>query len=65
MNITIKIKKIREAKGYSQEYMAKKLGIAQSTYCKMEKNARLINFENIVGLAGVLETEIVEIIKEV
>ena len=35
-----KISLIRNARGYSQEYVATKLGIAQNTYWKIEKNEK-------------------------
>ena len=62
MSISLKIKTLREVKGYSQEYMANQLGISQSTYCKMEKNERMINFQNINKIASILETKMVEIV---
>jgi len=37
-NISINIKKIREKKGFSQEFVAEKLGINQSTYGKLERD---------------------------
>jgi len=61
MSITLKIRKIRESKGYSQEYMANKLGITQSAYCKMEKKDRKINFDNINRIADILELKTLEI----
>lgn len=62
MDITLKIRKIRESKGYSQEYMAYKLGISQSAYCKMEKSDRKMNFENISKITELLEVEFVELV---
>lgn len=35
-----KISMIRLARGYTQDYMAKKLGIAQNVYSKIEKNEK-------------------------
>ncbi len=57
MNIVSIIRKLRNEKGYSQEYMAYRLGITQSTYCKIEKDDRKINFENITKIAAILDTE--------
>src|SRR5690554_581829 len=59
------IKKIREDKGLSQEYMAMKLGISQSTYTKVERGEvnlyvdRLLKIVKIldVGLARVFDEE--------
>lgn len=62
MDITLKIRKIRESKGYSQEYMAYKLGISQSAYCKMEKSDRKMNFEKISKITELLEVEFVELV---
>ena len=36
MELGIKIKKIRESKNYTQEYMSNKLNISQNTYSKIE-----------------------------
>lgn len=35
-----KITSIRMARGYTQEYMAKKVGIDQQTYSRIEKDAK-------------------------
>jgi transcriptional regulator with XRE-family HTH domain len=37
MEIGTKIKKVRELKNYTQEYMAQKLNVSQSTYSRYEK----------------------------
>lgn len=46
--ISSRIKKIREKKGLSQEYMANGLNISQSAYCKLEKNDRSITIERLL-----------------
>ncbi len=63
MSIVKKIKEVRKAKGYSQEYMAGKLGITQSAYCKMENDDRKINFQNINVISSALGMEVLELIK--
>ncbi len=55
------IKKIRMMKGYTQEYMADKLGIAQNTYSKYENNSEKLPFETIERIAEVLEVSLNEI----
>ena len=40
IKIGAKIRRIRQLKGYSQEYMATSLGITQNSYSKLE-NCRL------------------------
>ena len=62
MKISLKIKKMRELKGFSQEYMAYKLGVTQSAYCKMEKEDKRINFENIGKITEALDVELVELV---
>lgn len=37
MEIGTKIKKVRELKNYTQEYMAQRLNVSQSTYSRYEK----------------------------
>jgi transcriptional regulator with XRE-family HTH domain len=56
-----KIKKIRMMKGYTQEYMADKLGIAQNTYSKYENNSEKLPFETIERIAEALEVSLNEI----
>ena len=63
VNIALRIRKLREAKGFSQDYMAKQLGITQSAYCKLESNNRKINFENINKITSALGVDIVEIVQ--
>ena len=52
-----KIRKIREIKGYSQEYMSSKLGIAQNSYSKMERGETNVDEEKLSQIAIVLEVE--------
>ncbi len=46
-----KIKTIRELRGYSQEYLAGKLGIAQNTYSKIETNQTKLTAEILEKLS--------------
>lgn len=41
MNIILE----RTKKGYSQEYMAERLGIGQKTFCKLEKGHTKLSVE--------------------
>ena len=50
-----KIQTIRTLRGYSQEYMATKLGIAQTTYSKLERDeTKKIDDELLKKIAQVL-----------
>jgi len=52
------IKKIRESKGYSQEYMAKKLGIATVNYGKIERGITHMTIEKLRSISDILEKNI-------
>jgi len=54
MNQIFNIRKIRETRGFSQEYVADKLGVSQSAYCKMERNIRKVAFGNVLKITNVL-----------
>ena len=57
-NIGFNIRKIREKKGFSQDYVAEQLGINQSTYGKLEKDASKMSFERLSKIAEVLEADL-------
>jgi transcriptional regulator with XRE-family HTH domain len=52
------IRKIRENKGLSQEYIAYKLSINQSTYSKIENNQIRLDTIKLKQLASILETTV-------
>ena len=49
-----KIKTIRELRGYSQEYMADQLGIAQNTYSKIETGQTKLSAEKLKQVTEIL-----------
>ncbi len=55
-HIAQNIRKIRESKGFSQEYVAFKLGITQSTYSKIEKDVSNISVKRLFDISAVLDT---------
>ncbi len=59
-----KIRKYRELKDYSQEYMAQKLNINQSQYSRIEKNASDISIEKALKICETLEISISELLDE-
>ena len=61
-NILMRIKKIRIDKGYSQDYMADRLGISQNAYHKLERGHTRIHLEKFIDIAKILEIEISELI---
>ncbi len=57
------IKTIRETKNYSEEYMADKMGISQSTYNRKENGEGDFTLTELINLAGVLEVSVSKIIE--
>ena len=62
MNTCIKIRKKRNEKGFSQDYMAIQLGVSQKTYGRLENGESKIDLEKISNLANILETNPVELL---
>lgn len=60
-NIGTKIRQIRELKGYSQEYIADKLGISQRAYSKIETGKTGANWGRVTQIAEVLEVDPLDI----
>jgi transcriptional regulator with XRE-family HTH domain len=53
-----RIKEIREHNGWSQEYVAKKLDISQSYYCKIESGAEELRVSLLEKIIAVLDINI-------
>jgi transcriptional regulator with XRE-family HTH domain len=56
------IAKIRKNKGFSQEYLADKLGMKQSGYALIEKGDRGLQYELLLQIAAVFEMDVIDII---
>lgn len=52
------IRALREAKGFSQEYMADMLEISQSTYACLESGKTSMRLERLFKVLEILETDI-------
>ena len=61
-NIGINIRKLREKKGFSQEFVADKLGINQSTYGKLERDISNVTLDRLFKIADVLEEDITTVL---
>jgi len=55
MDIGLNIKKIRELKGYSQDYMASQLEISQRQFSRIEKNEVDLNLSRLTEISKLLE----------
>lgn len=56
------IRVLREVKGFSQDYMANRLGISQPAYANFEAGRVSINLERLQQVADILEVELSDII---
>lgn len=57
------IRKHREIKGYSQEYMAHELNINQASYAKLENNSTKITVDRLFAISKLLETDVADILE--
>jgi transcriptional regulator with XRE-family HTH domain len=58
-----KIRKVRLAKGYKQEYVAHKIGLGQTGYSKIETGETALTLERASAIAQVLDMSLVELIE--
>lgn len=58
LNIGHKIKKLRELKNYTQEYMAQNLGLTPAGYNKIEREETDISVNRLADIAKILEVDI-------
>jgi len=56
------IRKIREYRNYTQEYLAAKLKISQNAYSKIELGYSSITLSRLINIANILEVELVDLI---
>lgn len=62
MNISEKIKKVRQLKGYKQEFLAEKMNISQKQYSLYESNDANLKWKTIERIAAALEIDPVKLI---
>ncbi|MCA4893940.1 MAG: helix-turn-helix transcriptional regulator [Cytophagales bacterium] len=62
MKIGQKIRKIREMKGISQEYLATQLNISPQAYGKLEREETKLDFDRIEVIAKLMEIEPLDIV---
>ncbi|MEM1406023.1 MAG: helix-turn-helix transcriptional regulator [Bacteroidota bacterium] len=59
-----KIRHFRQRKEYSQEYIASQLGLTQTSYSKIEKNASETSLSRLQKIADILEIQLSELLRE-
>lgn len=57
------IRRSRELRNYTQEYMAEHLGVAQSTYCNLEKDLADIKLSQIAKIAKILDIDVITLLQ--
>ena len=62
MHIGDKIRKVRELKGYKQEYVADQLGMSVTAYGNLERGDSSPSFDRLEEIAKVLEVSVVDIL---
>jgi len=61
--IVSNIRKIREFRNYTQDYLAAKLNISQNAYSKIELGYSSITLNRLIQIAAILEIELADLIK--
>ena len=64
ISVSENIRLIREAKGYSQEYVANKLKVTQQAYSSMEKNPENMTLKRLKDLCSILDVNLVTLLGE-
>lgn len=59
-SVGFNIRKVRELKGFSQDYMAEKLKINQASYARIENEHTQITVNRLFELADILNTDILD-----
>ncbi len=60
--ISINIKRVRLERNYTQEYLGQRLSISQNAYSKIEMGRTSVTIEKLLGIADILEVNIMELI---
>ncbi|MCU0321623.1 MAG: helix-turn-helix domain-containing protein [Chitinophagaceae bacterium] len=58
------IRKYRELRNFTQDYVAKEMGISQNAYSKIENNQTQLTVKHIKILSRVLEISILDLLKD-
>ncbi|WP_233268910.1 helix-turn-helix domain-containing protein [Mucilaginibacter lacusdianchii] len=61
--VAINIRKVREYRNYTQEYLAMKLDISQNAYSKIELGYTKITLERIFQIASILNVDLVDLLQ--
>ena len=61
-SVSLNIRKVREYRNYTQDYLAAKLLISQNAYSKIELGYSKITLDRLFQIAIILEVEVMQLI---
>ena len=61
-NIPRRIRRAREEKNYTQEYMASQLGISTKSYSNLENSVHRLTLDRLHRIAEILNTSVLELL---
>ena len=56
-SVASNIRRVREYRNYTQDYVARKIGISQNAYSKLELGFHKLSLERLFQIADVLDVE--------
>ena len=57
------IRRVREYRNYTQEYVAGKIGISQNAYSKLELGLHKLSLERLFQIADVLDVDCIDLLE--
>lgn len=60
--ISIKIRRLREFRNYSQDYLAESLNVSQQTYSRLERQASKMTLQRLQKIAEILECDLTKLL---
>ena len=63
LNVGCKVRKLREIRNYTQDYMACQLDMSVSNYSKLERNEVSLTLDRLQEIADLLQLSVVDIIQ--
>ncbi|MEZ4798603.1 MAG: helix-turn-helix transcriptional regulator [Flavobacteriales bacterium] len=61
--IHVRIKSIRTSHGFSQDYVARKIGISQNAYSRLELGVSKLSIDRMLKIAFILGVSPIELLK--
>ena len=58
------LRKYREIRNYSQDYVARKMGISQNAYSKIENNITQLTVNHVKQISQILEVSIMDLLRD-